>query len=473
MEHLTYSLIEYFRTKLVFLLPEVVLFVGSNILLLASLFEKKYHHRIWYGNLLVCLYVLVLGLAIFYTYQLPELSSQINFRRLILFSALLMAICFPKPRSIVQNRFLGEYYFLLSVSVLGFMVMLTAEEWLTLVISLELSAVALYVLVILAWRKSSLEGTLKYLLFGVMASAIMIYGISWLYGLQGGNLNFENITWKIDNKNLAYAAFILAISGFLLKISAFPWHIWTPDAYQTAPTAVVAFLATIPKIASIVIIYKLFSFYQPLLPALSELIVFIALVSIVLGNLVAFWQKNLKRMLAYSSVANAGFLLVATSMQKSSDEKILIFFLLVYVLANFLLFLLAEYYEQNYQITEIEQFAGIGQRHIGLMLAMLWGFLTLAGLPPTAGFTAKLLLFSLLWEKYKTLQLDIYVWWLVIGLLGTFLALFYYLKVPFQAFFKQAKNYQQTKKNLHLYITITFLAILILLLFFYPFLLFK
>lgn len=472
MENLLNSFIESFWQKFPFLLPEISIAIGLNLLLLLSLFEKKWQNKIWFASLLEGFYVLILLVALYWAYQIHQEPSSSAFRQIILLSALLVAIFFPKPVQIIQNKVLGEYYFLLLSASLGLMLMLTSQEWLTLLISLELSAVALYVLVVLSWQKNSLEGSLKYLLFGIMASAIMIYGISWLYGLQGGVLSFENILWKISNTKLAYVAFILVLSGFLLKISAFPWHIWTPDAYQIAPTSVTAFLATAPKIASVAMLYKISLAYEPLLPALPQVFFVVAMASILVGNLVAFWQKNLKRMLAYSSVAGAGFLLIATNLHKSSDEKILLFFLLVYVLANFLLFALAEHYETKHQITEIQQFEGLGQKDTFLMIAMFVGFLTLAGLPPTAGFSAKILLFSLLWEKYQSSQESILLAWLVVGLLATFLALFYYLKIPFLAFFRPSKNFQR-QKNLRLYFWVSLLLVLILLLFFRPFLLFK
>ncbi len=472
MESLLNSFIESFSKKLPFLLPEISIAIGLNLLLLLSLFEKKYQNKIWFVSLLEGFYVFILLIALYLAYQMPQEFFFPAFRQLILLSALLVAVLFPKPMQIIKNKVLGEYYFLLLSASLGLMLMLTSEEWLTLLISLELSAVALYVMVVLSWQKNSLEGSMKYLLFGIMASAIMIYGISWLYGLQGGALSFENIFWKINNIKLAYVAFILVLSGFLLKISAFPWHIWTPDAYQIAPTSVTAFLATTPKIAGTAVLYKVSLAYKPILPALPQIFFVVALASIFVGNLVAFWQKNLKRMLAYSSVANAGFLLIATNLHQRNDEKILLFFLLVYVLANFLLFALAEHYETKHQIAEIQAFEGLGQKDPFLMIAMFVGFLTLAGLPPTAGFTAKFLLFSLLWEKYQNSQESVLLVWLVLGLLATFLALFYYLKIPFFAFFRTSKNFQK-QKNLHLYCSVSLLLLLILLLFFRPFLLFK
>ncbi|PKQ67059.1 NADH-quinone oxidoreductase subunit N [Raineya orbicola] len=472
MENLLNNFIESFWQKFPFLLPEISITIGLNLLLLISLFEKKWQNKIWFASLLEGLYALILLVSMYLTYQMPQETFFPAFRQMILLSTLLVAIFFPKPAQIAQNKVLGEYYFLLLAASLGLMLMLKSQEWLSLLISLELSAVALYVLVVLSWQKNSLEGSLKYLLFGIMASAIMIYGISWLYGLQGRVLSFENIFWKISNSQLTYVAFILVLSGFLLKISAFPWHIWTPDAYQIAPTSVTAFLATAPKIASTAVLYKISLAYEPVLPVLPQVFFLIAVASILVGNLVAFWQKNLKRMLAYSSVANAGFLLIATNLYKSNDEKIFLFFLLVYVLANFLLFALAEHYETKHQIIEIQAFEGLGQKDTFLMIAMFVGFLTLAGLPPTAGFTAKMLLFSLLWEKYQSSQESFLLIWLVIGLLATFLALFYYLKIPFLAFFRPSKNFQR-QKNLRLYLLVSLLLLLLLLLFFRPFLLFK
>ncbi|GAB4125964.1 MAG: hypothetical protein OHK0045_01020 [Raineya sp.] len=315
--------------------------------------------------------------------------------------------------------------------------MMLAEDLLSLFVALELAAIASYILVILAWKKQSAEGAIKYLLFGAFASAMMLYGISWLYGLSG-SIDLKLLSWKFSLGLMQYAAIFMMLSGLLMKISAVPYHIWTPDAYQIAPTPVVVFLATASKVAGIVAILKLVRAYEPIFPDVTQILAVIATASILLGNLVAFWQKNFKRMLAYSSVANAGYLLIGSI--NHSFQDILFFFLLVYIVANFLIFSILEYYEQKYAYINVEDFSGIGKMQAIISLTLLVGLVALAGLPPTAGFTAKLLIFSALWEQFQANKQSFLLVWLLVGLFNTVVGLFYYLKAPYFAFFKEAKK---------------------------------
>lgn len=469
MEHL----VEYFTRSftLTTFFTEVILAVGLSLVLLAGLFSK-YANTSRYVWGVEILYLLVLFLSfvieIYYAYR----SDFYVFRVLMLAGAFLLPLFFPRPTVFVRNNFLAEYYFCILSSVLGFMVMLKADEWLTLVVALELSAVALYVLVISNWQKESLEGTLKYLFIGLIASVVMIYGVSWLYGLQAGNLRIGITELENTEYKLFYVSFFLIISSFLVKISSFPWHLWTPDAYQVAPTPVVAFLATVPKIGTSAVLYKICLSYAVLFPTIFRVFSVLAIISILWGNLVAVWQKNLKRMLAYSSVAHSGFFLVTTLVGKNTIEQdVLGFFFLAYLLANFIIFAIAEHYEVHHGFSEVAHFEGIGHKDTFLMIAMLAGFLTLAGLPPTVGFTAKLFLFSLIWQKYESFhEISLLVWFLV-GLFSTFLALFYYLKIPFVAFLKSVKVFQK-QKNLHLYVILSLTLLAVLILFFKPFLVF-
>lgn len=345
--------------------------------------------------------------------------------------------------------------------------MIAANDWVTFFVALELSAIASYILVIISWKPESYEGAIKYLLMGLLASAVMIYGVSWLYGFFG---SFE---WQTPTKIhfnsqiLLYVAILMAIAGVLMKISVVPWHIWTPDAYQAAPTPVVAFLATAPKVAGLLALYKILKAYQPLVEKLDEMICFLAIISIVWGNFVALWQKNFKRMLAYSSIAHAGYLLIGVAVGNQFSLEALSFYLLVYIVANYLLFYLADYYENQYQIFHLEDFKGLGHSDIQPAIWLFVALLSLAGLPPTAGFTAKMLIFSTLWENYEATQSVGYLIWLMVGLLNTVIGLFYYLKIPYYAYLKE--NAERNKIPESSLMLAGILSVLLLItLFFFP-----
>lgn len=453
------NFLERFPDKFGSFLPEVIIALGLSLLLFLSLFRLK-------RTILIGLYLATLLGAMGASWGLPEAAVFIPFRNLVCACALASVVFFYNS-PLFQSKYTAESLFLLLASSLGLNMMMLSEDLLSLFVALELSAIASYILVILSWQKNSLEGAMKYLLFGVFASAVMLYGISWIYGLSG-NTYLATTTWKVPVSLIHYFAIFMTLAGLLMKISAVPYHIWTPDAYQIAPTPVVAFLATASKIAGIVAILKVVNAYAPILPNITQIVALISIISIILGNLIAFWQKNLKRMLAYSSVANAGYLLIGAV--NPSYQDILFFFLLVYSIANVLIFAIAEYYEQNYQFTNLEHFAGIGKTSPLMSISLLIGFVSLAGLPPTAGFTAKLLIFSMLWGNFETSKQVTFVIWLLIGLLNTIIALFYYLKMPYFAFFRNTEQTHSTKhQNYYFLASIILLAALLIILFIKPF----
>lgn len=449
--------LEEFFPKFNLLLPEVVMALGALVLLILGFF--RFRSIIFIGT-----YTLTLVGAIVASFYLSDEAIFLPFRNLVCVMALLN-VCFFANNSIFQPQYISESLFLLMASALGLNMMMLAEDLLSLFVALELAAIASYILVILSWKKNSLEGAIKYLLFGVFASALMLYGISWLYGLSGG-IRLEAVSWSFPVGSLHYIALFMTLAGLLMKIAAVPYHLWAPDAYQIAPTPVVAFLATASKIAGVVAILKILNAYEAALPDISLVVAYIAMISIFWGNLVALWQKNLKRMLAYSSIANAGYLLIGAVTPKY--REVLFFFLLAYSIANVLILMIAEYYEQNYQYTDVEHFAGVGKSNPFVALALLIGFVSLAGLPPTAGFTAKLLIFSALWEKFEASKQNIFLIWLIIGLLNTVVALFYYLKVPYFAFFKDKKEVRAFTVPVYLLIGVALLSLFLIWFFLKP-----
>jgi len=438
--------------------PELVLVLGLVVLLFLSLFKKK-------NTLLKTLvYVAILLGSLLASFYTPAENTQfIEFRRLILLSALFVPLFFSKPAFLSQTNEQAEWLFLMLSGSLGLMMMISASDWVTLFVALELAAIASYILVILSWKKDSYEGAIKYLLFGVLSSAVMVYGVSWLYGFMG-TFSFDALL-KVHFQNdvLLYMAFFMAIAGLLMKISAVPWHIWTPDAYQVAPVPVVAFLSTAPKIAGLLALYKIMQVYAPVISEIKIILALLAIISIIWGNLVAFWQKNLKRMLAYSSIAQIGYMLMGVVVATDFALESLWFYLVAYVLSNFLVFALAEHYEKHHHIVNIEDFKGLGQKDTWAMVCMLVGLVSLAGLPPTAGFTGKLLLFSALWENYNLTNLDMYVVWLLVGVLNTIVGLFYYIKIPYQAFLKEKTSHTPIKDTYLMAVCIGASIVLVLL----------
>jgi NADH-quinone oxidoreductase subunit N len=315
-------------------------------------------------------------------------------------------------------------------------------------LSLELISIASYILAAFHFNPKASEGSIKYLLFGAFSSGVMLYGMSLLYGFTGTLQITDNqfITGLSQTNGMAVlVGGFLAMAGLLFKISALPFHYWTPDVYQASPTAVVAFFATAPKIAGILVLWQ----FSQVLAGIdfwlgnlkiewTDLLAMLASL-IVVGNFSALWQTQAKRMLAYSAIAHAGFLLIPLVANNELGRQSLFFYLTVYVFMNFGAFWLIEIMAQvaDYQIKSYE---GWGNAFPILGISFLLTMIALTGLPPTAGFTAKLLIFSALWEAYQASQNYLLLVLMVFGLLNTAVALYYYLKIPFYLFFRPLPN---------------------------------
>jgi NADH-quinone oxidoreductase subunit N len=301
----------------------------------------------------------------------------------------------------------------------------------------------------------------------------MVYGFSILFGLTG-TLEFtseEFITRLITNQSpLFLIASLLALAGFLYKIAAAPMHPWAPDVYEAAPMSVLAFLSTAPKLAGIAILAK----FSIALNLLGEsfydwqlILAVIALLSITLGNFSALWQHNPKRMMAYSSIAQSGFLLIGIICFSTQGIQVLAFYATVYLIMNYVVFICLQIFERN-RLTTIPDFSGYGKQNAFISIILLIGFIALAGIPPTGGFTGKLFIFTALWDAYSQTGKDLLLWLLVFGLINTVVSLFYYLKIPYYSFIRSGESILSIKSHSAMVILALFLTLVILLLFIQP-----
>lgn len=368
---------------------------------------------------------------------------------------------------------LSEYYALLLAIVLGAHLLVMSMNLIMVFISLELISISSYVLTGFSFSKNSAEGSMKYFVFGSVASAVMLYGFSILYGFTGtldfSSPEFVNKVLSIDSL-LFFIASLMALSGFFYKMAAAPLHPWTPDVYEAAPMPVIAFFSVVPKLAGIGILTKftlaLNNFGQS--PFDWQLILcIVAIFSLTAGNFSALWQKKPKRLMAYSSIAQSGFLLVGITALLPQGVHFMLFYASVYTLVNFLVFSYLQYFE-SLGIDALESFSGAGKVHPLPSVFILIGLIALTGLPPTAGFTAKLFVFSSVWEAYGLSGKSIFLWLLVFGLLNTVVSLFYYMRIPYYAFIKD--GHSQPKTNILTFENLfgLVLVLMILILFFNP-----
>jgi NADH-quinone oxidoreductase subunit N len=328
----------------------------------------------------------------------------------------------------------GEYYALLMFAIAGMMLMATATDLLLIFLALEVLSLAVYVLTgIRRESPRSTEAAMKYFLLGALASAFFLYGIAFTYGLTGST-RLDRIASLLAAQSGAPTAMqLLAVGlvlvGFAFKVSAVPFHMWTPDAYEGAPPAVTAFMSTGVKAAAFAAFARVFlSAFEPLRGSWSDVIWVIAAATMILGTVVGVAQTNVKRMLAYSSIAHGGYLLVAIVAANNVAKQAVLFYLLTYAITNIgafgVIVLLDDGDRPN---DEIKDYAGLWYTHPALATLMTIFLLSLGGFPPLAGFIAK-------WYVFNAAVTAGYTRLAIIGVLTSVVSVFFYLRIVVQMY---------------------------------------
>jgi NADH-quinone oxidoreductase subunit N len=320
----------------------------------------------------------------------------------------------------------GEYYALIMLSASGMMLMVAAIDLIAVFLGLELMSIPIYVLAGFDRRKlRSNESALKYFLIGSFASAILLYGMALLYGVSGAT-SFEAIRAGFDVENpIALVGLGLIVVGFAFKISVVPFHQWTPDVYEGAPSAVTAFMSVTVKVAAFATLIRLLAMaFGPLDELLEGIFWTLAALTIVVGNVMAIIQDNVKRMLAYSSVAHAGYLMIGLVTGTLQGYSAMIFYLIAYTFMNLGAFgVVVALANRGNDCERIASFAGLARSRPGLAALMTLFMLSLAGIPGTAGFMGKLKIFMAAVSAGEP-------WLLIIGVLMSVVSVYYYLRIP-------------------------------------------
>lgn len=355
---------------------------------------------------------------------------SVLFKLLILASALLIILLAIAGKKAVDLAY--EYSYLLLFATVGAMIVTSATDLITVYVGLELLSVATYVLAALYRKdKRSAEAGLKYLVIGSIASACFLYGLSFLYGLTG-TTSFSGIEGGLQNlaggsTPLLFVALALVLTGLGVKISAVPFHLWTADVYEGAPTPVTAYLAVVSKAAVLGLLLRLFfTIFLAKVPNWWPLVAWLAAVTMIVGNVGALPQKNVKRLLAFSSIGQLGYLLVpmAAAAEMNVQNGLYqglsadMFYLFAYMFMTVGAFAVFQVVAHARKSEDIEAFAGLWQRSPWLAAAMLLFLVSLAGLPLTGGFVGKILIFLNAWNAGQ--------YWLGIILFGSSVAAFYY-----------------------------------------------
>ncbi|MGW8322545.1 MAG: NADH-quinone oxidoreductase subunit N [Thermodesulfobacteriota bacterium] len=435
--------VEHLPVALSVIRPELIL-AGTALVCIALdlLYKPADKMPCWAIAFFGCLAALAATIAAWGTEQeafsrLVRMDNLSNFFAVVFLMAGMITLCLSANYVKREGLLAGEYYTLLLVSMTGMLFMAQANDLMTVYLGIEIMSIPVYVLVAMMKKSpKSPEAGLKYLLLGGFASAILLFGIAFLYGAVG-TTQLADILRHAPRAMRASDPLFLAGVGFLLvgmgfKVSLVPFHMWTPDAYEGAPTSVTAFMSVAVKAAGFSILIRVIVLtLHPMAVTWSQIFWWLAVVTMVLGNVVALVQENIKRMLAYSSIAHAGYVLVALTTGNEVGIQAALIYLFIYSLMNLGAFgvIIAMSRERD-QGVEIKDFTGIAREHPMYALAMAVFMFSLAGVPPTAGFIGKFYAFSAAVKAG-------YVGLAVIGVLMSAVSAYFYLRVLVGMYMKE------------------------------------
>jgi NADH-quinone oxidoreductase subunit N len=421
------------------LLPEIILTVAGTLLMVLNPVFSRRPKTGAYGHLSIVALLAALGATVFaYQRQGPAFGGMLQvdgfatFFRVLVIGVGVLTVLSSYRFLVRQGVETGEYHSLLLFSIAGQCLMAAANDLIVIFIGLEISSIASYVLAgYLRDDKRSSEAALKYFLLGSFATAFFLYGVAVMYGATG-TLNLGAVRGAGPSPVFLGVAAALMFVGLGFKVSAAPFQIWAPDVYQGAPSPVTAFLSTGPKAAAFAIFLRIFmTAFEPGGGGWEPLVWASALASMTIGNFAALTQTNVKRMLGYSSIAHAGYVMVALTARSTEGAAAAMFYLAAYALMNVGAFaVVGQLSGKGERYQNVEDFAGLGQKQ-PVMAALLSIFLlSLIGVPLTGGFFGKFYIFKAALDSHL-------VWLTVLGLLNSAVAAYYYLRVLVMMYFRE------------------------------------
>ena len=453
-----------------FILPEIFISLAIMFLLILGVFKKNSSNIIHYLSI-VCL--LITGILIINnssgtqvtlfsgSFIIDNLSSFMKILTILGgASILLMSKKFLK----ISKIFLIEYPILILSSILGMLVMISSNDLMVFYIGLELQSLALYVLA--SFNRDQLkssESGLKYFVLSALSSGLLLYGCSLIYGFSGST-NFDIISNTVNSNHYGLTfGIVFILVGLSFKISAVPFHMWAPDVYEGSPTPVTLFFSVVPKIAALTVFIRFL--YVPFINMMDQwqpIIIFLSIASMIFGAIAAIGQKNLKRLIAYSSIGHIGYALAGLSVGTNEGLQSSIVYISIYIVMNLGFFSCLLMMKKNDLYFEtIEDLSGLSKNHPILSLCFLIVLFSLAGIPPLAGFFAKFYIFKSVIEQSMYFLA-------IVGLLSTVIAAFYYLRIIKVIYFDEQREKYDTDHSNWLKVSLTLSTLLILLYFIFP-----
>ncbi|MDR1086277.1 MAG: NADH-quinone oxidoreductase subunit N [Deltaproteobacteria bacterium] len=361
----------------------------------------------------------------FEAYQVDGLSQ---FFKLLVSAGYLVACLNAWSPSTLADYRRADYFLFLTLSAWGLIILASAAELVTVYLALELASYSLYILIpIRSHSKEAAEAGLKYILFGAVATALALYGLSWIIAAQHTTYIKELASCDFTMANpLAVLGLSLFLGGLFFKLALFPFHFWCPDVYQGAGNETAAYAATLPKMGAVIVLIRLAALISPG-QTLANILAVLAAVSITYGNLAALAQKDLKRMLGFSSVAHAGYILVGLVSKTPEGLAAAAFYAMAYLVMNLLVFWIISRISDDGRNLTYDSLNGLAKRSPALALALAAGAFSLVGLPPTVGFIGKLWLLTSAWGHG-------YDWLVIVVCVNSAIAIFYYLSLVRHAY---------------------------------------
>ena len=451
------------------LLPEIFLTLSIFFILMLGVFLKNSF------NLIFNLSSIIIIVTIVIIFNRPNIEEKIfldsftrdafsNFFKILILVSSLFVLNTSKNYIIDKKLDKFEYPIIILLSILGMFFMVSSNDIIIFYLGLELQSLSLYILASIDRDNlKSSESGIKYFVLSALSSGLLLYGCSLLYGFTGST-NFDLISSELNKENTgAVFAMVFILVGLAFKISAVPFHMWTPDVYEGAPTSITSYFAVVPKVAGLAVLIKfMFIPFSNIISEWQTIIIFISISSMILGAIAAIGQKNIKRLLAYSSIGHVGYALAGVATGKVPGYQSAIVYISIYVIMNIGIFSCLYLLKKDGEYKEnISELSGVSKKHPLLALSFLIILFSLAGIPPLGGFFAKFYVFlAVLEQGMFTLA--------IIGLLTTVISAFYYLKIIKTIYFDDSAITFDAVKNKTAQASIFISCTILLTFFLYP-----